>query len=123
MTGFETNFAKTCIYSSNMGVLPDAGAADTLNCEFGLLPATYLGISISGRWPRRQDWEGLILKVRRRLSSWKVQHLSFEGHLTLMNSILSALPTYWMSIFRLPSWVIKEIDRIKRDFLLSGSRY
>lgn len=123
MTGLETNFAKTCIYSSNMGVLPDAGAANTLNCEFGLLPATYLGISISGRWPRRQDWEGLILKVRRRLSSWKVQHLSFEGHLTLMNSILSALPTYWMSIFRLPSWVIKEIDRIKRDFLWSGSRY
>lgn len=37
-----------------------------------------------------------------------------------MNSVLSAIPTYWMSIFRLPNWVIKEIDRIRMDFLWMG---
>lgn len=37
-----------------------------------------------------------------------------------MNSVLSAIPTYWMSIFRLPNWVIKEIDRIRMDFLWIG---
>lgn len=37
----------------------------------------------------------------------------------MVNSVLSAFPTYWMSIFRLPSWVIKKLDYIRRDFLQS----
>lgn len=102
-----------------MRELPKPKAAGTLNCERGFLPITYLGIPISGRRPKRQDWEGLIFKIRKRLSSWKVKHLSFGGRLTLINSVIFAIPTYWMSLFRLPCWVIKEINRIWRDFLWS----
>lgn len=40
MTGLETNFAKTCLYSSRMGKLPQEGAAKTLNYEVGFLPVT-----------------------------------------------------------------------------------
>lgn len=120
MTGLKTNFAKTCLYITRMGEIPYWTAAETLHCNRGLLPITYLGIPISGRWPRRQDWEGLILKVRRRLGSWKLRHISLGGRLTLVNSVLSVIPTYWMSIFRLLGWVIKDIDHIRRDFLWSG---
>lgn len=116
----KTNFAKTRLYSSVLGDLPQDGAAKTLNCEVGHLPVHYLGVTIAGRRPRKQDWEELIQKVRRRLSSWKIQYLSLGGRLTLVNSVLSALPTYWMSIFKLPCWVIKALDRIRRDFLWSG---
>lgn len=119
LSGLETNFSKTYLYSINLGELPDSSTAETLRCEKALLPVTYC-ITISGRRPRKQDWEVLISKVRRRLSSWKVQHLSLGGHLTLMNSVFSALPTFWMSMFRLPHWVIKDIDRIRRDFIWSG---
>lgn len=110
MTGLETNFSKTCLYSCRMGELLDSTAVATLNCALGLLPVSYLGIPLCSRRPRRQDWEGLILKVKSRLSTWKVQHLSLGGRLTLVNSVLSAIPTYWMSIFRLPCWVTKKID-------------
>lgn len=99
MAGIETNFAKTCLYSSRLGKLPDQAAARTLHCNVGLLPVNYLGIPISGSRPRKQDWEGIILKVRRRLASWKMQHMSLGGRLTLVNFVLSAIPTYWMSIF------------------------
>lgn len=34
--------------------------------------------------------------------------------------MLSAVPTYFMSLYRLPKWVIKEIDRIRFDFLWTG---
>lgn len=84
------------------------------------MPITYLGIPISGRRPRRHDWECVILKVRKRLSTWKGRFLSLGGRLTLVNSVLSVLPTYWLSIFRIPAWVIKKIDQIRRDFLWSG---
>ncbi|XP_039126955.1 uncharacterized protein LOC120263117 [Dioscorea cayenensis subsp. rotundata] len=120
MTGLAANFSKTCLYSSSMDMLPDQAAADTLSCSRGILPVTYLGIPISGRRPRRQDWEELIVKIRRRLSTWKVQFLSLGGRLTLVNSVLSAIPTYWMSLFHLPCWVVKKINRIRRDFLWSG---
>lgn len=94
MTSLATNFSKTCMFSSTWGVLPAPEAVETLSCERGLLPVTYIGIPITGRRPRRQEWEGFIMKIRRRLSSWKVQHLSLGGRLMLVNSVLIALPTY-----------------------------
>lgn len=115
MLGPVTNFVKTCLYLSNLNILPNLEAVKTLNCGVGLLLVTYLGVPIFGKRPRRQDWESLILKVRRRLSAWKVKHLS-----ALVDSVLTALPTYWMSIFKLPSWIIKKIDQIRRDYLWSG---
>lgn len=121
MTGLATNFSKTCLYSSDSGKLPEMEAAHTLNCARGLLPVRYLGIPISGRRPRKQDWDGLISKIRKRLASWKMKHLSLGGRLTLVNAVLTTLPTYWMSLFRLPYCVIKEINRIRRDFLWSGT--
>lgn len=79
LSGLETNFSKTCLYSSKLGESPDGSAVGTLNCAVGTLHVTYLGIPIFGRRPWKQDWEGLILKIKRRLSSWKVQHLSLGG--------------------------------------------
>lgn len=58
--------------------------------------------------------------MRRRLAAWKMKHISLGGRLTLVNSVRSTIPTYWMSLFHLPCWVIKDIDRIRRDFLWSG---
>ncbi|XP_039115621.1 glutamate receptor 2.7-like [Dioscorea cayenensis subsp. rotundata] len=76
ITSLATNFSKTCLYSSDLGKLPEVDVTDTLSCERGLLPVTYLGIPISRRRPRKQDWEGLISKIRKRLASWKVRHVS-----------------------------------------------
>lgn len=123
MSGLATNLEKTCLYYSSRGGLSSNEAAATLNCAVDLLLVTYLGIPISSRRPRRQDWEGLINKVRRRLSTWKTQHLSRGGCLTLVNSILSPIPTYWMSIFRLPTWVLKKLESIRRDFLCAGQTW
>ncbi|XP_039122000.1 uncharacterized protein LOC120258608 [Dioscorea cayenensis subsp. rotundata] len=121
MTGLAMNFSKTCLYASGRDSLPDPVAANTLSCARGILPVTYLGIPISGRRPRRQDWEVIITKISRRLASWKVRFLSLGGRLTLVNSVLSAIPTYWMPLFKVLCWVIKKINRIRRDFLWSGT--
>jgi hypothetical protein len=40
----------------------------------------------------------------------------------MLNAVLSALPTYYMSVFRLSSWVINSIDKIRRDFFWHGSQ-
>lgn len=39
----------------------------------------------------------------------------------MLNFILTAIPTYWMLIFKLPCWVLSSIERIHKDFLWSRS--
>jgi len=41
--------------------------------------------------------------------------------LTLINSVLNALPTYMMSLIPIPVGVIKKLDRIRRNFLWQGN--
>lgn len=60
------------------------------------------------------------MKVRSKLTTWKANLISLGGRLTLVNSVLSVIPNYWMSIFKLPCCVIKYINKIRRDFQLSG---
>ena len=43
--------------------------------------------------------------------------ISFGGCLILVNTILFALPLYYISIFKLPSWVLRKIDCIHHSFL------
>lgn len=86
-----------------MDQLQDPAESQTLSCAVGYLSVTYLGISISGRRPRKQDLEILIVKVRGCLTSWKAGQFSLGGILTLLNLVLSFTPMYWVSIFHLPS--------------------
>ncbi|KAG5598738.1 hypothetical protein H5410_030108 [Solanum commersonii] len=51
----------------------------------------------------------------------KSQYLSLGGRLTLINSALDALPTYMMSIFRVPTNVVDRIDALRRNFLWQGN--
>lgn len=63
MTGLHANFAKTILYLIKPGDLLEAAVVATLNCMFGSLQVTYLGLPIPGRRPCKQDWEGIITKI------------------------------------------------------------
>lgn len=64
LSGLQVNFSKTCLFSVRTGVLQETTDAETLNCATGILTVTYLGIRLYEGRPRKQDWEGLITKVR-----------------------------------------------------------
>ncbi|WVZ95524.1 hypothetical protein U9M48_041277 [Paspalum notatum var. saurae] len=40
---------------------------------------------------------------------------------SLVQAVLSAIPTYYMTNFTLSSWAVKRIDRLRRNFLWKGS--
>lgn len=120
LSGLSMNYQKTCMFSSRIRQKSHTSLAEMVYCASGTLPLTYLGIPISGKRPQKQDWDILIHNIRSCLVSWKARLLSLEGKLTLLNSVLSAICTYSTSIFKLPRWVIKEINRVRRDFLWSG---
>ncbi len=54
--------------------------------------------------------------MERRLSSWKRMYLSKGGRVTLVTSMLSSLPTYYLSLFSVPTGVAHCVDKLQRDF-------
>lgn len=119
MSGLKVNSDKTCLYSSHRNLELHFFFSRMIHSNVGSLPLTYLGITISSGRPRRQDWDILLNKIISRLVTSKSKLLSLDGRLTLVNSVLTAIPTYWMSIFKLQFGSLC-IDKIRRDFLWSG---
>jgi hypothetical protein len=64
----------------------------------------------------------LIDAVDERLSGWQANKLSIAGRIVLLNSVMSAILIYFMSMVLLPKWVIKAIDNIRRSFLWYGHK-
>jgi hypothetical protein len=73
-----------------------------------------LGLPLSFHRPRRIDYQPLINKLGSRLARWKLHHLSYAGRLALLKAVLSALPTYLLTSFTPPPWLVKAIDKIRR---------
>lgn len=63
----------------------------------------------------------MIYKMSKKLVSWKKSFLSRGGRLTLIAAALIAMPTYFMSLFKVPLGVAKSMERIMRNFLWDGA--
>ena len=50
----------------------------------------------------------------------KGKFLNRAGRLTLVRAVLSSIPTYFLTVFNLQKWAIKQIDKIRRSFLWKG---
>lgn len=105
MSVLKVNSDKTCLYSSHRNLELHFFFSRMIYCNVGSLPLTCLGITLSSGRPRRQDWDILLNKIRSRLVTSKSKLLSLDSRLTLVNLVLTAIPTYWMSIFKLSVWV------------------
>ena len=91
-----------------------------LGCKIGFLPVEYLGLPLGAKHKAASVWDGVEERFRKSLANWERQFISKGGRLTLIRSNPSNMPTYVMSLFRLP-WKVKiRLERIQRDFLWGG---
>lgn len=63
------------------------------------------------------DCKSLIDKVRKRVTDWKNKSLSYAGRLQLVAAVLEFIHVYWASVLLLPVTVIKDINRLLKEFL------
>jgi hypothetical protein len=83
-------------------------------------PMKYQGLPLGAPFKLRAIWDGVIERMGKRLVSWQKIYLSKGGHLTLIKSTLSSLPTYFLSLFPLPVGIAERLEHLQRDFLSDG---
>ncbi|GJT57856.1 RNA-directed DNA polymerase, eukaryota [Tanacetum coccineum] len=94
--------------------------ASRIGCEVMRTPFKYLGVMVGDHMSRYSAWSNTIQKVRARLSKWKVKTLSIGGRLTLLKSVLGAVPIYNMSLYKAPKSVLHEMERLRNNFFNGG---
>ncbi|XP_026458492.1 uncharacterized protein LOC113359008 [Papaver somniferum] len=83
-------------------------------------PDKYLGVIIhSGRIKTATVWP-MVEMMQDYLAVWKGKLLSFHDRLVLIKFVLSSIPIYNMAVYKWPCSVIKECEKIMRNFLWSG---
>ena len=75
-----------------------------------------MGLPLGGNSCRKMFWESEVRKVRKMLDWWKRSFLSRGGRLSLVESVLSSMSIYFLSLFKIPVSVAKEIESLMRDF-------
>ncbi|GKV27405.1 hypothetical protein SLEP1_g36578 [Rubroshorea leprosula] len=120
VSGLKINYTKSHLMGVNVEEGWKEKMAYRLCCKGKDLPVKYLGIPIGGNQRRIAMWKPLVESVKKKLAPWKGRHLSFGGRITLINSVLSSLPVFLMSVYLLPKGIIHFIDKIRKNFLWGG---
>nr|KYP36537.1 Putative ribonuclease H protein At1g65750 family [Cajanus cajan] len=117
VSGLKVNFCKSKFGAMGIDSTMEEGFAQLLNCSLLSFPFTYLGIPIGANPRKFETWRPIVIKIQKKLSSWKCKVLSMAGRLCLINSVLTSLPLLFLSFFRMPVKVSKQIVRLQRNFL------
>ncbi|GJR00609.1 7-deoxyloganetic acid glucosyltransferase-like protein [Tanacetum coccineum] len=91
-------FLGVCVSDENI-----SNMADILGCGVAALPLKYLG------------------KFSSKLTLWNARLLSTGGRLSLIKSVLlGSLPTYYMSLYRVPVSVCNMLESMRNNFFIGG---
>jgi hypothetical protein len=121
-SGININSGKSQIFFFNT---PDAiqnHLSNILGYHRSSLPSKYLGVPLIENSLCNNSWESLIDSLKCCLSSWTFHSLNLVGHLTLLKSILQAIPIYLFSAMAAPKSTLNLIRSIQRCFLWQGTQ-
>ena len=93
--------------------------ANILGCSIGSFPSTYIGLPLGLSTPN-SFWEDIIKNYSKKLVGWKGNLLSQASKVTLLKACLQSIPTYALSLFKIPAKYVDSLDKIQRNFLWSG---
>ena len=83
----------------------------------GSFPCRYLGLPLGVRKPKKVEVQPLLDRVVGRMKGWKGKLLNRKGRLALINSVITATTTYFLTVFNPEKWMIKKINKLIRNFL------
>jgi len=94
---------------------------DNIQLVVGVLGCTFptydLGLPLGAKFKDKSIWKPIVERFEQRLSRRRAKYLSKRGRFTLIQSILSSIPAYVLSLFLIPVSVATKLEAIQRKFL------
>jgi hypothetical protein len=115
-TGLKVNFAKSSIVPINVGPEKMNILANVLDCQVGVMPFTYLGLPLGTTRLTVDKFMPLLNRVEKRMMGI-ISLLTYAGRLVMVNSVLSALPTFYLCTLKVPAAVIHQLDEYRKHCL------
>lgn len=81
----------------------------------------YLGVPEHFGRKKRDMFTSIVDKIRQRAAGWSTRYLSYAGKLTLLKSVLSAMPNHTMQCFKLPKSICQRIQSAYTRFWWDAS--
>lgn len=73
------------------------------------------GCLLRDRKLKKEDWNGLIVRVRKTLEGWLAEFLSLRGRIVLINLVLYVIPLYQTVIYTMPKWFRKKLTEYEEN--------
>ncbi|XP_062079946.1 uncharacterized protein LOC133784674 [Humulus lupulus] len=119
-SGLLPNSEKTAIYCHGMSDAVVDRVLEASGFSRSHLPFRFLGTPICSKRISAADCKCILEKMPSRIRSWSTRNLSYMGRVTLINSFLISIHSYWAQIMILPKILIKDVEAICRAFLWKG---
>lgn len=117
MNGQKINYEKSKVsFSRVVSTEQQQSLMNILNMRQVDRHGKYLGIpSVAGR-SKKAVFGALMGRVWKKLQGWKEKLLSRAGKEVLLKSVIQAIPTYLMGVYKFPSTIIHEIESAMARF-------
>jgi hypothetical protein len=122
VSGLKVNFHKSVLIDMNIFDSWLHAAVLVLNCKHSRVPFLYLVLPIGRDSKKLGYWYPLLDRIKKRLLGWKSRNLSMGGCLILLKSVLSSIPAYFFSFFKVPYVSFLPLNLFLMHFFGAGVR-
>jgi hypothetical protein len=116
LSGIKINFHKSEIFCFGKAKEEEEQYKQLFGCESGSLPFRYLRIPIHYKKLKNSEWNPVKGRFEKKLGCWAGKLLSYGDRLVLINSVLTSLPMFMLSLFDLPKGIRKRFDFFRSRF-------
>ena len=104
------------LFSGNCNVSVVEEINNILEVQQQVFEPKYLGLPVPEGRVHKGQFETLQDRLRKRLIDWSEQYVSIGNKEILIKAVAQAIPTYVMSVFRLPASVCDDLTKMMRQY-------
>ena len=113
VSGLKINLEKSTISVISTRQEPLSSLALVLACRVSEWPFSYLGLPLGGNPKTIGFWDPVVERISRRLGWLEKDLFVFgEGRITLIQSCLSHIPSYFLSLLKIPVSITSKIEKM-----------
>ena len=95
--------------------------AQKFGCKVGCWPAVFVGLPVVGNPSNTRFWQPVMENLLHKLHNWKFPLFPRDVGITSLMSTLSSMPTYFFSLYKMPTTIVNSVKKFSQDF--SGRVY